>query len=103
MMKKLSFLSLLVLVYTPAAIAVETEIEFGQYINCKVINSSNRPIAIQQVVYGVTTSSGPLKSVYPCGSGCVVPARSTTKMTGPRNSSAIGRGKCNVNFRYLPS
>jgi hypothetical protein len=102
-MRKLAFLSLLVLGYTPAALAVETEIEFGQYINCKVINSSNRPIAIQQVVYGVDTSSGPAKSVHKCGSGCIVPPGGVTKMTGPRNSNAIDRGKCNVNFRYLPS
>jgi hypothetical protein len=100
-MKKLSILSFLILAYTPAALAVETEIEFGRYLNCKVINSSNRPIRIQQVIYGVDTNVGPIKKVYGCSTGCVVEAGGATKMTGPANSNAIGRGKCNVNFRYL--
>ncbi len=101
MIKKLSILSFLMLAYTPAALAVETEIEFGEFINCKVINLSERPIRIQQVIYGVDTKFGPVKRVLNCGNGCVVEAGGTTKLTGPRNSNEIGRGRCNVNFRYL--
>ena len=84
---------------TSSAGAAQTQIEFGPYLNCIVVNDASFPILITRTDYVVTGALGPASSSFQCASGCIVPPGGTTKMTGPANDPRIVSATCSVVFR----
>jgi hypothetical protein len=96
-MKELVGLAFLVFLITSAN-AVQTQVEFGPYINCVVLNDGSRPILVSRTDYAITGVLGPASQSFQCMSGCIIPPGGTIKMSGPANDSRITHASCNVVF-----
>ncbi len=83
------------------AAPVHTQIEFGRYINCIVVNHLTRPIRINYVTYQVTGYYGRASSQHVCVANCLVIPGGVNKMSGPANNPNITKGICNVNYSIV--
>lgn len=96
-MKKISILIVLFLLFNKA-IAVETQVEFGPFINCIVFNDEDYDIKIKRTKYKVNGLQGPAQSNFVCRSNCYVPSYGSIKMSGPNNHPAITGASCKVYY-----
>ena len=77
---------------------VHSQIKFGSYINCVVVNHLNRPIRINFTHYYVTGYEGPASKTYTCANNCFLSPGGVATMSGPRNHHNITRGSCTVDY-----
>jgi hypothetical protein len=98
-MRKMAGLAFFVFLNTSAN-AAQTQVEFGPYINCIVLNDASRPILVSRTDYAMTGTLGPASQSFQCMSGCIIPPGGTTKMSGPPNDPRITQASCNVVFTF---
>jgi hypothetical protein len=70
-------------------------VEFGPYINCKVVNGYAYPVNIQSIVYRVEFTNGAIQDVpINCSFNCLLLSGNWNKFSGPSNSTAVRSASC---------